>query len=170
MVLERATEESGEFGVVEYLLRSLLALAKVYKEWHMWTNKPCCVSPSEKRRHESAEACDICGGSFTDSNRKVAHHEHGTGRWLASACNSCNLGIKLPTAIPIYYRNGSGYDFKYILRFLAHEKGSFDHQAFLDNLIRKNQGEDDEESNEEVEAEEGERPEHADPWAAICRR
>ena len=61
MVLERATEESGEFGVLEYLLRSLLALAKVYKEWRMWTNKPCCVSPSEKRRHESAEACDICG-------------------------------------------------------------------------------------------------------------
>ena len=48
MVLERATKESGEFGVVESLLRSLLALAKVYKEWRMWTNKPCYMTPFQE--------------------------------------------------------------------------------------------------------------------------
>ena len=82
MRLQRATHDSGEFGVVEFFLRSLLALAKEYRLWRRWTNIPCQMTAEEQRRFDQAEVCEICGGDFGGKRGcKVAHHEHGTGKF-----------------------------------------------------------------------------------------
>ena len=133
--LERASQESGEFGIVECFLRCLLALAKEYREWRIRTNAPCRLTQEELQHHfYNVERCEICGVQFDDSDRnkrKVLHHEHGTGRFLAAACNTCNLGIRLPTSIPIYMHNGASFDFHYLLRFLAHEKGDERNEDYI---------------------------------------
>ncbi|CAE7377172.1 unnamed protein product, partial [Symbiodinium sp. CCMP2592] len=133
--LERATEESGEFGIVELFLRSLLELAKRYREWRLRTNKPCRMTQADQRRFNHAETCEICGGGFEQGNPKVAHHEHGTGKFLSAACNKCNLLIRLPTSLPCYFHNGASYDFHYLLRFLAHEKGYGRHEDYIAALL-----------------------------------
>ncbi|CAE7702831.1 unnamed protein product [Symbiodinium sp. CCMP2592] len=146
--LERATEESGEFGIVELFLRSLLELAKRYREWRLRTNKPCRMTQADQRRFNRAETCEICGGGFEQGNPKVAHHEHGTGKFLSAACNKCNLLIRLPTSLPCYFHNGASYDFHYLLRFLAHEKGYERHEDYIATLLgetAESDGDDDDE-------------------------
>ena len=46
--------------------------------------------------YEDATTCAECGGAFTKSNYKVRHHDHVTGQYLFSACNSCNLTLEMP--------------------------------------------------------------------------
>ena len=130
--LKRSGCEDGELVIVEYLLRSLLDLAHHYKQWRSWTNKPCQMTQEDEDRFFEALECEICGAAFDLKNRKVLHHEHGTGKFLAAACNSCNLAIRLPSLIPVYFHNGASYDFHFILRYLAHVRGrqnSVDHDA-----------------------------------------
>ena len=130
--LKRSGCEDGEFVIVEYLLRSLLDLAHHYKQWRSWTNKPCQMTQEDEDRFFEALECEICGAAFDLKNRKVLHHEHGAGKFLAAACNSCNLAIRLPSLIPVYFHNGASYDIHFILRYLAHVRGrqnSVDHDA-----------------------------------------
>ena len=174
--LKCAGEDSGEFGIMEFFLRCLLALAKRYKDWRRSTNLPCHMSSAETQRFQEAEVCEICGAAFNATNRlKCVHHEHGTGRFVAAACSACNLGIKMPTSIPIYFHNGSSYDFHYVLRFLAYQKGFEDHSDYLQQLIREEEEESDEgeacsESEEEGDAAASSnygrppKPEDVDPW------
>ncbi|OLP75207.1 hypothetical protein AK812_SmicGene45032 [Symbiodinium microadriaticum] len=131
--LERASEESGEFGLVEYFLHSLLALAAEYNAWRKRTNVPCQMTPDERERFDLAETCEICGERFLGT--KVLHHEHGTGKFLAAACFRCNLGIRMPTTLPIYLHNGASYDFHFVLRFLAHENGYERHEDYIASLL-----------------------------------
>ena len=121
--LKRSGCEDGRFVIVEYLLQSLLDLAHHYKQRLSWTNKPCQMAQDDEDRFFEALECEICGAAFDLKNRKVLHHEHGTGKFLAAACNSCNLAISLPSLIPVYFHNGASYDFHFILRYPAHVRG-----------------------------------------------
>ena len=162
--LQRADEDSGEFGIVEFLLRCLLDLANAYRKWCKETNKPCVMTDAEQMRHREALVCDICGSTFDEDRRKVCHHEHGSGRYLATACNACNLGIRLPRQVVVYLHNGGAYDFHYLLRFLAHEKGYENHDEYISGLLRQNvAGEVEEEESGVVEEPRGE--EGWDAWS-----
>ena len=111
--LQRADKSSGEFGVVEFFLRSLLSLANEYRRWRKETNMPCVMTEDERSRFDQAQVCEICGSSFDESRRT-------------------------PQQIVVYLHNGGSYDFHYILRFLAHEKGYENHEDYITGLLRQN--------------------------------
>jgi len=50
----------------------------------------------EQDYFDSIEACPYCGCDFTESNRKVRHHNHIDGQFIDGICNSCNLQLKSP--------------------------------------------------------------------------
>ncbi|CAE7685209.1 unnamed protein product, partial [Symbiodinium necroappetens] len=143
---------SGEFGIVELFLRSLLALAKEYRQWEARTNLPCRPTADELLRFQSATCCEMCGGPFGEerSRQKVLHHAHGSGRFLAAACCFCNLKIKLPQTISVYFHNGASFDFHYILRFLAYESGYERHEDYVANFSGRDLEDSDAESEEDV--------------------
>ena len=61
----------------------------------------------------------MCGEFFTTTKRKVTHHRRGTGEFLNVVCDDCNKKMHLPKYLPVFFHNGGGYDFHFILRAIA---------------------------------------------------
>ena len=60
--------------------------------------------------------------------QKVRDHCHYTGKYRGAAHSICNLQYKISREIPVVFRNGSTYDYHFIIKQLAREfKGNFDY-------------------------------------------
>ena len=53
--------------------------------------------------------------------RKVRDHCHYTGEYRGTVHTICNLKYSVPKKIPIVFRNGSNYDYNFIIKELAEE-------------------------------------------------
>ena len=42
-----------------------------------------------------------CNNTFTGKNKKVAHHDHITGEFIFTLCNSCNLDFQYKKFLPV---------------------------------------------------------------------
>ena len=69
-------------------------------------------------KFEKAEQCHFCKKAFTETNIKVRDHCHVTGKFRGAAHQSCNLNVRTSLKIPVFFHNGSGYDFKHFIRKL----------------------------------------------------
>ena len=66
----------------------------------------------KKTEFETATCCYICHQPFKDiAKRKVADHDHTTGKFLGAACNACNLKRQsCRFFIPLLFHNVRSYD------------------------------------------------------------
>ncbi len=91
-------------------------------------NKPQ-LNKDELLKFEKAERCHFCKKAFTETiikvrdvqsshDRKVRDHCHVTGKFRGAAHQTCNLKVRTSLKIPIFFHNGSGYDFKHFIRKL----------------------------------------------------
>ena len=86
--------------------------------------------------YQSTKKCPFCHKVFGDSVKKVRHHAHvsgeysnGTeikhyeaGQYICTCCNKCNLQLsfnKKNYRLPVYFHNGSHYDFTFIMKLIA---------------------------------------------------
>ncbi|XP_071054945.1 uncharacterized protein [Onthophagus taurus] len=74
------------------------------------TNRMHPMTRAEKNAFHSTNNCPICFCNFTNTNPKVKHHDHFTGKFISPLCSNCNLQIKVDYSIPIFFHNLSGYD------------------------------------------------------------
>ena len=59
--------------------------------------------------------------------RKVRDHCHYTGKYRGAARSKCNLNYKIVKEIPALFRNGSIYDYHFIIKYLAKKfEGNFE--------------------------------------------
>jgi hypothetical protein len=65
-----------------------------------------------------AEQCHFCKKAFTEKNIKVRDHCHVTDKFRGAAHQSCNLRVRSLLKIPVFFHNGSGYDFKHFIKKL----------------------------------------------------
>ena len=72
----------------------------------------------EELEHRAATHCRECLTSFKTAKKKL-HHCHGTGQYLGALCHSCNIAAQTPKTIPVVFHNGGGYDFHFLLRYIA---------------------------------------------------
>ena len=85
----------------------------------------------EKESYENQKLCHICEKEFyTDNNnkeiRKVRDHCHYTGKYRGGAHSKCNLNYKVVKEIPVFFHNGSVYDYHFIIKYLARKfEGNF---------------------------------------------
>ena len=89
------------------------------------------LTKEEKEIHPEQKVCYICKKGFsTDDNKKyhkVKDHCHYTGKYRGVAHDICNLSYKTPKEIPVVFRNGSTYDYHFIIKELAEEfEGQFE--------------------------------------------
>ena len=90
------------------------------------------LTKKEKKKHNKQEVCYICEKRFrTDDNNKKYHkvrdHCHYTGKYRGAAHDICNLRYKIPKEIRVVFRNGSTYDYHFIIKELAEEfEGEFE--------------------------------------------
>lgn len=70
--------------------------------------------------HESKTVCDFCNKPFNAFNPKVLHHNHFTGKYIASIHSKENLAIKVKGyKLPVIGHNAMRYDQHFIIRELA---------------------------------------------------
>ena len=62
--------------------------------------------------------CKYCNFKFIDKNKKVMHHDHITGAFIDTICNSCNLKYKYIPFLPVYCHNLKGYDAHFLIASL----------------------------------------------------
>ena len=78
------------------------------------------LSNEQQSAHDNAEYCYICKKIFANSkkHRKVRDHDHYTGKYRGTACN---LRYTTQVDIPVFFHNGTNYDFNLIMTELAKE-------------------------------------------------
>jgi hypothetical protein len=109
--------------VAKYFVKTVVDIAqKVYKLFK--TNTPIIMTADEQLQHNANTNCNLCKSVYTVKNRKVADHDHLSGRFRQTLCNNCNTKVKLPNFIPCFIHNLSGYDAHFIVRELGYDEHS----------------------------------------------
>ena len=81
----------------------------------------------ELESHQDAKICYICGQrvlkelSKSINYQKVRDHCHYTGKYGGSAHSICNLKFNVPDETPVFFHNGSNYDYHFIIKEFANE-------------------------------------------------
>ncbi|XP_003243221.1 uncharacterized protein LOC100569006 [Acyrthosiphon pisum] len=112
-----ATEDDVAKRFVRDVLGVADKIARLYKE----VNVPIIMSVEDCRVHEAQTMCDLCSCAFSEQNCKTAHHDHLSGRFLKTLCNTCNLKLKTPKFVPCFLHNLSNYDAHFIVTNLAND-------------------------------------------------
>ena len=76
------------------------------------------IKQCEANNHKAdpyISSCQECGNSFSKSNHRVAHHDHITGEYISTICNTCNLKYQYKKFLPVYLHNLKGYDSHFIV-------------------------------------------------------
>lgn len=107
--------------VAEQFIKCIKTIAeevsKIYK-----LNAPMIpLTQEEQTLFESANECFMCGEAFQLDDKKVHDHCHLTGKFRGAAHNSCNLKVRNPKFLPVFFHNLSGYDSHYIVKNLGYD-------------------------------------------------
>ena len=84
------------------------------------------LTKEQQEPYKIAEIYYICKKNYnkyvTDKkNGKVTDHCNYTREHRGAAHSICNLKYSVPKIIPIFFRNGSNYDYHFIIKELAEE-------------------------------------------------
>jgi len=85
---------------------------------HLSVKKPMIITPEEQQSFYNAHICHICDEAVSCDD-KVRDHCHLTGKYRGAAHSKCNLEYQVPTFVPIFLHNFSGYDSHFIIQELA---------------------------------------------------
>ena len=81
------------------------------------------LSDEELTSYDIAKHCHICKKVFSKkkNHTKVRDHDHYTGKYRGAAHLICNLRYSTQIDIPVFFHNGTNYDFNLIINELAKE-------------------------------------------------
>ena len=99
-----------------------------------FTNKKIKLLTNEQQNSsQNSKIYYICKEKFENmyaidkKYHKVSDHCHYTGEYRGTVHSMCNLKYSVPKEIPVLFRNGSNYDYDFIIKELAEE---FEKQFF----------------------------------------
>ena len=85
------------------------------------------ITKEELKSHQDAKVCYICEKKILKKLTKsinywkVRDHCDYTGKYSGAGYNICNLKFNLPNEIPVFFHNGSNYDYRFTIKELANE-------------------------------------------------
>ena len=88
----------------------------------------CRMNPLTRQlqaEHDNAVECCICHrqnrpfDQTSPNDRKVADHDHVTGKYLGAAHDECNRKRRVVYDIPVFFHNFRGYDSHLIVTALS---------------------------------------------------
>ena len=56
-----------------------------------------------------------CKSKFSDTVKRVMHHDHITGQYISTLCRECNLKYQYKLFLPVNIHNLKGYDSHFIV-------------------------------------------------------
>ena len=80
----------------------------------------------QETKFRQAKQCYICEKPFNDSDDRVRDHCHLTGAFRGAAHSICNLNFKIPTFIPVFFHNMTGFDSHLFIKELAENDAELD--------------------------------------------
>ena len=94
-------------------------IAKITHHILKKTNRKIRMSRNEIQRHRDAKNCFLCGGEFTKTNYKVAHHQHLDGTFISYVHNLCNFLARKRYIAPVLFHSLQSYDSLVIIKEIA---------------------------------------------------
>ena len=76
------------------------------------------LTDEELKRHKKLKKCEYCDVEFDKKQKKIQHHNHLSGDYIATICQSCNSKIRTDTTLYIVFHYFKGYDSNYIIEKL----------------------------------------------------
>ena len=119
---------------------------KINRDYRFTTVCPHCHS-----KLDNGEIAEILEGDSLDASPKVRHHAHvageyttgngevrffESGQYICTCCTKCNLQLsfnKKNYRLPVYFHNGSHYDFTFIMKLIATMPGDLEVFPTADN-------------------------------------
>ena len=115
----------GEDAVEKYVEKIILIFKKITYRMHINEKKKPTLNDYEEDEFQRATECYICGEEFEDDKqsdrfpKKIREHNHLSGKYRGAACQSCNTKEgKITKLIPVFFHNGSNYDFHFLIEEL----------------------------------------------------
>jgi len=105
--------------VAKRFVMAVMDMAEKISKLLKTTNVSIVMTAEDVRAHGMKTVCDLCAKTFTDGNCKVAHHDHLSGRFLKTLCNTYNLKLKTPKFVPCYLHNLSNYEAHFFVTHLG---------------------------------------------------
>ncbi|CAC5372338.1 unnamed protein product [Mytilus coruscus] len=121
----------GDDVVKKYVEKIMSIFKKVtYNIKHNIKDKPI-LNKYEEDEFQEATECYICGEEFEENN-KVREHDHLSGKYRGAACQSCNTKEgKATKLIPVFFHNGSNYDFHFLIEELMKKEDKYNKVKLL---------------------------------------
>lgn len=120
-IIFRGSEESDK--VTQSFVLTMADIAnRIYNL--LKTNVTIIMSEEQRTIHEEKTECDLCKSGFTNENKKVADHNHLSGKFRFTLCNTCNLKLQKPNFVPCFLHNLSNYDAHFIVTELGYDTHS----------------------------------------------
>ncbi|XP_025199346.1 uncharacterized protein LOC112597488 [Melanaphis sacchari] len=120
-IIYRGNENNKD--VAEHFINSIVEIAKKIEKL-LKTNTPIIYTTEQRKTHESCTTCNLCKTKFSQENHKVADHCHLSGKFRQSLCNTCNLKLRTPNFVPVFFHNLSNYDAHFIVTSLGYDTNS----------------------------------------------
>ena len=95
----------------QYIIKFLKNFLNIQK-----ANKPVKLTLTQQQEFNNATSCYMCNVPFNEQVTKIREHNHFNGKYRGAACQSCNTQEgKASKEIPVFFHNGSKYDFHFIV-------------------------------------------------------
>lgn len=114
LVTYRGTDSASQF--VRQLEKDVKRVYSVIKSASE-NPVPIIYSDEERASFEKAEYCYLCANLLIGD--KVRDHCHFTGKYRGACHSYCNIQFKIPSFIPVFFHNLSGYDCHLFIRELS---------------------------------------------------
>ena len=112
------TGENADKHFVDTLMDFYTTISKKIT-YYSKANKTVKLNPKQKLDFETATRCYFCNKEFA-TELKIREHNHFNGKYRGASCQSCNTKEgKSSKIIPLFFHNGSGFDFHFIVEHLA---------------------------------------------------
>ena len=81
------------------------------------------LSKEEQKIYHNSKYCHICKKVFckNKNHMKVRDHDHYTGKFRGAAHSVSNLRHSTQIGIPVFFDNGTNYDFNLLIEEFANE-------------------------------------------------
>ena len=109
----------GDDAAKKYVEKIIKIFKKINYNIYKYEKKQPILSKREEKKFQEATECYICKEKFKEETNKVREHNHLSGAYRGAACQSCNTKEgKTTKLIPVFFHNGSNYDFHFLIEEL----------------------------------------------------
>ena len=121
----------GDDAAEKYVEKVMQIFNKITYKIHLNEKKKPILNGHEEDEFQKANECYICGEEFKE-REKVREHNHLSGKYRGASCQSCNTKEgKATKLIPVFFHNGSNYDFHFLIEELMKYEDTYNKVKLL---------------------------------------